>query len=532
MELLSEERLKYRPLLPKILQLQESSLKPVLLEYSESLKEGIDALFPHIGENQIFKFLKEAKKETLKTPLKVGVLFSGGQASGGHNVVWGLYEALLQNHKDSSLIGFLNGPSGLIDNQFIRIDKDVLAPFQNQGGFHLLGSGRTKIETEEQFFKAAETLNVHDLDGLLIIGGDDSNTNAAFLAEYCKKHGIKTAVVGVPKTIDGDLKNEWIETSFGFDTASKIYSAFVSNVAIDALSAKKYYFFIKIMGRSASHLALECAFSTEANLTLIGEEIANEKQTLKDIACQISSLVIERYEAGKSFGVIVIPEGLLEFTSDCKELFDEINKKGIKSSEEALSTLSKSTLSCFELFPEEIQRQLFLEKDAHGNLQLTKIETERLLIALVEKQLKKTGKKIPFNPQPLFCGYEGRAVLPSNFDCNYGYALGFAAGYFIALGLNGYIVSLKGLTSRAEEWKLFAIPIARMLHFEERMGKKKAVIKKSLVDTEGKLFLEFRKKRKEWLMEDSYKIVGPIQFFGPPQLTDGVTYTLKFEVSS
>lgn len=541
--LLQQHRLHYSPPLPPILQKmngisvtsQEVHSHPELLE-----------LLPHTHTLPLLLF-KVGEGYSEPTPLKVGVVLSGGQAPGGQNVVAGLFDAIKKIHPSSQLIGFLDGPSGIIHNRSIELGEEEIGPYRNQGGFDIIGSGRVKIETPEQFEAACETFHEHALDGLIIVGGDDSNTNAAFLAEYCLEKGISTKVVGVPKTIDGDLKNAFIETSFGFDTASKVYSEIIGNLAKDARSAKKYTFFVKMMGRSASHLVLECALQTQINLTLIGEEIAERKYTLKDIVGQISDLVCERAEKDKNYGVIVVPEGLLEFIPECQQLILELNRllcsseiaeelEGEKGRDFNIAIrhhLSNESFSCFSTFPTDIQQQLLLDRDSHGNLQLSKIETERLLIALVEEELKKRALegmyKGQFNPQPFFCGYEGRSALPTNFDCNYCYALGHAAALLISQGATGYICSIKNLCAPIEDWVVGGVPISSMLYFEMRKNKRQAVIQKALVDLQGAPFTHFQTVREQWRLGDKYRCPGPIQFEGPREITDRPPVTLFLE---
>lgn len=546
--LLQHHRLQYQPVLPSILR----DLKSLISSEDTKKKENsladpaIKELFPQTIQQPILIF----KKGNLSSvqPLKVGVVLSGGQAPGGHNVISGLLDALKKLHPESQLIGFLDGPSGIIKNKSVALTEEKVATYRNQGGFDIIGSGRTKIETPEQFEAAAQTLKSHNLDGLVIIGGDDSNTNAAFLAEFCHKQGLSTRIIGVPKTIDGDLKNDFIEISFGFDTASKVYSEVIGNLLKDALSAKKYYFFVKMMGRSASHITLECALQTQVNLALVGEEIAAKKQTLKDVVHQISDLICDRAKKDKNFGVILIPEGLLEFIPECQGMIKELN--GFLAQDESLAKqvgqaegqarldiikqhLSQAAAECFSNFPEEIQKQLLLDRDPHGNIQLSKIETERLFIALVERELahrqqqgQYAGK---FNPQPLFCGYEGRSGLPSNFDCQYCYALGHVAALLIQSGASGYMCCISNLTQPVEEWEIRGVPIVDMLHFEIRKNKKQAVIQKALVDLEGPVFAAFKKEREHWRLEDTYCCPGPIQFEGPREVTENPPLTLQYE---
>ncbi len=530
--LLQQERVHYRPPLPSLLQ-DLSSLHSFSIEETQAHpEEGLRELFPQTLHQPFLSFKKGERKSS--PALKVGVVFSGGPAPGGHNVLSGLWDALKQLHGDSQLIGFLGGPQGIVKNQCISLSEETIAPYRNQGGFDLLGSGRTKIESKEQYEAVFRTLEKRDLDGLVIVGGDDSNTNAAFLAEFCLKEGLKTRVIGVPKTIDGDLKNSFIEISFGFDTASKIYSEMIGNLAKDALSAKKYYFFIKMMGRSASHLTLECALQTQINLALIGEEIAEKKQTLKQVVDEMADLICRRAEQQKNYGVILIPEGLLEFIPECQGMMGELNALLLHSSEqkekEIASKLTPDALRCFQTFPEEIQRQLLLERDAHGNVQLSKIETERLLIALVEKELKNRQQHTlylgSFSPQPLFYGYEGRSGFPSNFDCQYAYALGQTAALLIAGKATGYLSAIRRLAQPVESWDIWGVPLARLLHFEWRKNKRQAVIKKALVDLKGSLFSLFKEKREEWRLGDLYCCPGPIQFEGSKRLIDSPCLTV------
>lgn len=442
--------------------------------------------FPHLKDQELVTF-KNKNVLQGKTPLKVGIVLSGGPAPGGHTVIAGVFEALKMEHPDAELIGFLNGPSGIIDNKFITIDAPLVEKYRYLGGFQMLGTGRTKIETEEQFEKSLKTAQNHNLDGLIIVGGDDSNTNAAHLAEYFLAHNASTAVIGVPKTIDGDLKNEWIESSFGFDTAAKTYSASIGNICLDALSQKKYYFFVKVMGRTASHLVLECALQTRPNLALISEEIKENKQTLSHIVKTIADLVVERSKKGKDYGVILIPEGVIEFISDIEALIGS--------------------------FPKQIQDQLLLEKDPHGNLPVSKIETERLLISLVENELKqRSDYKGKFSAQPLFFGYEGRSCTPSSFDDNYCFALGLTAFLLIQNHSTGYMATVGNLSKPLPDWTLQGSPLVNMMHLEEKKGKQIPVIKKGLVDLKGKPFQEFKAQRDAWRGEDSYLSPGPIQF--------------------
>lgn len=539
--LLQRRRLAYQPPLPPILHdLKKVILKPQELPLTANHGDGeLETLFPHSSQLPVLHFQKESNSSF--NALKVGIVLSGGQAPGGHNVVSGLYDALKKMNPSSRLIGFLDGPGGIIKNKSVDLTKEMIASCRNQGGFDCIGSGRTKIETPEQFDAVEKTLRLHQLDGLVIVGGDDSNTNAAFLAEFCYKKGLATRIVGVPKTIDGDLKNSFIEVSFGFDTASKIYAEIIGNLLIDSRSQKKYYFFIKMMGRSASHLTLECALQTQVNLALIGEEIASRKESLAAVVSQIADLICTRAVQNKNYGAILIPEGLLEFIPECQTMIGELNRlmgeASLKPGENQPSRiefvkkqLTPASLACFSLLPEQIQLQLLLDRDPHGNIQLSKIETERLLIALVDQELARRKQKGvysgQFNPQPLFCGYEGRSGLPSNFDCKYCYSLGHIAALLIQHGASGYMCAIRHLKQPVESWEPAAIPLVKMLHFEMRKNKKQAVLKKALVDLEGAAFALFKQKRAYWEIEDHYRSPGPIQFEGPLDITERAPLTL------
>jgi pyrophosphate--fructose-6-phosphate 1-phosphotransferase len=513
-----------------------SSLSPIFFEETEktvSISGQIAPLFP---------FLKSSSKLVLShntlsspRPLRVGVVFSGGQAPGGHNVIAGLYDALKAAHQDSQLIGFLDGPSGVLNAKTLLITEEILASYRNMGGFDLIGSGRTKIESEEDKRKAQETIVALNLQGLVIIGGDDSNTNAAVLAEHFLANNVPCSVVGVPKTIDGDLKGHGIETSFGFDTATKTYSATIGSIARDALSAKKYYFFIRLMGRSASHITLECALQTRPNFVLIGEEIAEEKRSLQQIVSQLADMVAKRAEDGKNYGVILIPEGTIEFIPEVRLLIQELNKILAKKTSDDTDSIEKALpehlRSLYQLLPASMQKQLILERDPHGNVQVSKIETERLLIELVDKELKEREKSGKYNGHfsavPLFLGYEGRSCLPSNFDANYCYNLGFVSFLLIQSNKTGYMACMQNLKAPPTEWIPTAIPIVEMLTLEVRKGKEKAVIKKALVDLNSTLFHSFKTLSKKWEGEDSYLYPTPIQFFGSEEITDSIPETLR-----
>jgi pyrophosphate--fructose-6-phosphate 1-phosphotransferase len=535
---LEKLRLEYQPPLPEILK-QIKKLEPIFSSEEKPISSEIEKHFPQSAKQKLVSFqLTSHQREFV--PLKIGVVFSGGQAPGGHNVIWGLYNALKEMNPKSSLIGFLNGPKGVIDNKFLEINETILANYRNQGGFDLLGSGRDKIETLAQFKAVEDTISINKLSGLVIIGGDDSNTNAALLAEYLLEKRVPCSVVGVPKTIDGDLRNEYVDISFGFDTACKIYSEIIGNIARDAISAKKYYYFVKLMGRSASHITLECALQTQPNIALIGEEVKENKRTLKDIVTEITDVVCQRSQAGKNYGVVLIPEGIIEFIPEFKKLISDLNhiltpdsehiKKmdGIASRRNRIAYLadyiSVEAFQCLENLPDEIQDQLFMERDPHGNVQVSKIETDRLFIELVKKELEHRKQQnnisVKFNPQPIFCGYEGRSGMPSNFDCQYCFALGYVAALLLNSKLTGYMSTIQKLMSPVGDWEIRGVPLVPLIHLEQRSGKSKPVIQKAMVDLRGKAFSKFKNNRDSWKLKDNYLYPGPIQFFGPSELTD------------
>ncbi|MDR1788153.1 MAG: diphosphate--fructose-6-phosphate 1-phosphotransferase [Treponema sp.] len=482
--------------------------------------------------------------------LRVGVVLSGGQAPGGHNVIAGLYDGLKKGNPASELVGFLGGPAGLIENKTLPLSGDVIDAYRNTGGFDIIGSGRTKIETPEQFAASLATARALRLDAIVIIGGDDSNTNAALLAEYFLREagasGKAIQVIGCPKTIDGDLKNAHIEASFGFDTACKTYSELIGNIERDANSARKYWHFIKLMGRSASHIALECALQTQPNVCLISEEVSAKGLSLADLAAQISDSVVKRAARGDHFGVALIPEGLVEFVPEMKALIAELNDIAASHGAEleALSTfteqmgylkgkLSPSSFKVIETLPEEIARQLLMERDPHGNVQVSLIETEKLLVGLVKKTLaalKAEGVyKGKFSALGHFFGYEGRCAFPSNFDADYCYSLGYTAFVLIAAGLTGYLSSVRNLAAPAAQWQAGGIPLTMMMHIEQRRGEKKPVIKKALVELEGGPFKAFAAQRDQWAVETCYRFPGAIQYYGPAEVCDQPSLTLMYE---
>ena len=503
-------------------------------------------MFPNTyGEREI-TFVKGQNTSAPKKQV-VGVILSGGQAPGGHNVVCGLYDALKATNKENVLYGFKGGPSGLLNDDYRIMDDEYIDQYRNTGGFDIIGSGRTKLETEEQFAVAAEVCKKHGITAIVIIGGDDSNTNAAVLAEYFAAHKTGVQVIGCPKTIDGDLKNEDIECSFGFDTATKTYSELIGNIERDANSAKKYWHFIKVMGRSASHVALECALETQPNICLVSEEVAEKKMSLSDIADQIADSVAARAAKGMNFGVAIIPEGVVEFVPEFGALIAEINEllAGEKAEEfNNLKTwkektafikegLTKEAYEVFAILPEGIQQQLFLERDPHGNVQVSLIESEKLFSALVKAKLaerKKAGAyKGKFSAQHHFFGYEGRCAFPSNFDADYCYSLGYNAFMLIQYGYNGYLSKVSNLSKPAEEWVAGGMPITKMMNIERRHGQDKPVIRKALVELDGKPFKYFEAHRAEWALDTCYTYPGAIQYYGPAEVCDLTTRTLALE---
>ena len=545
---LQKARYAYQPKLPKILQ---NDIRNVAIEYgketeSVSDQEKIRAMFPCTYGMKEISF-KAAASSASDRKQVVGVILSGGQAPGGHNVITGLYDALKKSSKDNVLLGFKGGPSGLIEDSFIEFTDDFINQYRNTGGFDIIGSGRTKLETVEQFKKVDEVAKKHGLTAIVIIGGDDSNTNAAVLAEYLKANGSQVQVIGCPKTIDGDLKNDVIETSFGFDTACKTYSELIGNIERDANSAKKYWHFIKVMGRSASHIALECALECQPNICLVGEEVQEKNQSMMDIVNYISSVVAARAERGDNFGVAIVPEGLIEFIPEVKSLIAKLNDLLAASEKEfnalsgfaaqydfILSKLDAADSKVFSSLPEDIQKQLLMDRDPHGNVQVSRIETEKLLITMVTKRLeemKAEGKYCgKFNALNHFFGYEGRCAFPSNFDADYCYSLGYNAFLLIANGLTGYMSVVTGLSEGPAAWKAGGMPITKMMNIERRHGEDKPVIRKALVRLDGKPFKYFESQRKKWEIETCFTFPGAIQYYGPEEVCDITTRTLALEM--
>ena len=537
-------RSQYQPKLPSALW---GSVVAVEGEPTQSVadQEEIKALFPNtygLPELTFEKSPKAAKGVAQK--FNVGVILSGGQAPGGHNVISGLFDGVKAINKENRLYGFLMGPGGLVDHKYVELTSEIIDEYRNTGGFDIIGSGRTKLEEPEQFEKGLEILKELDIKAVVIIGGDDSNTNACVLAEYYKAKNAGVQVIGCPKTIDGDLKNELIETSFGFDTATKVYSEVIGNIQRDCNSAKKYWHFIKLMGRSASHIALECALQTQPNYCIGSEEVEAKNMTLDQIVADLANVVAKRAEKGDNFGTVLIPEGLIEFIPAMKALIAELNDLLAHSPEFpsldraaqrefVLKSLSEANAATFASLPEGVARQLTLDRDPHGNVQVSLIETEKLLSEMVANKLaamKAEGKFVgKFAAQHHFFGYEGRCAAPSNFDADYCYALGYNAAQLINCGATGYMSSVRNLTKPSVQWTAGGIPITMMMNMERRHGKMKPVIQKALVDLEGKPFQKFASKREEWAMNTCYLYPGPIQYFGPAEVCDQTSRTLYYE---
>lgn len=543
---LEKARLSYRPKLPPALAQGANVLvNEGPKTTSVANQDQIAQLFPNTyGSPQLV--FKAGSSVNPGLAVNVGVVLSGGQAPGGHNVIAGLFDGLKSLNASSRLYGFLGGPSGLVDNKYIEITAELLSDFRNTGGFDIIGSGRTKLEKQDQYDKARENCNALGIKTLVVIGGDDSNTNACLLAEYYAQSGAGISVVGCPKTIDGDLKNEQIETSFGFDTACRVYSELIGNIQRDANSAKKYYHFIKLMGRSASHIALECALQARPNITLISEEVADRKQTLDEIVTYIAGIVAKRAEKGDNFGVVLIPEGLIEFIPEFKLLIQELNDLLAKeeSTFNQLGTadeksvfinhhLSKESSHVYSSLPQLIQAQLTMDRDPHGNVQVSLIETEKLLIEMVTYRLKEwrlEGRyKGSFKALSHFFGYEGRCAAPSNFDADYCYSLGYNAAAIVNTGKTGYMSSVQNLTKPATEWIAGGVPLTMMMNVERRHGADKPVIQKALVELDDAPYLTFVKNREDWALGTHYLYPGPIQYFGPAEVCDLTTKTLFFE---
>ena len=544
---LQQARAAYQPKLPTALW---GAVKAVEGAATESVadQEQIKKLFPNTYGLPELRFEKDTDvakvKSSDKEVINVGVILSGGQAPGGHNVISGLFDGLKSLNKANRLYGFLMGPGGLVDHNYMELTGDIIDQYRNTGGFDIIGSGRTKLETVDQFEKGLEIIKELNIRAIVIIGGDDSNTNACVLAEYYKAKGAGVQVIGCPKTIDGDLKNDWIETSFGFDTASKVYSEVIGNIQRDTNSAKKYWHFIKLMGRSASHIALECALQTQPNYCIISEEVEANNKSLNDIVAEIAQVVADRAADGNNFGSVLIPEGLIEFIPAMKKLIAELNDMlakfpEIKDMEPdaqhqfVVNQLNPENAETFSSLPLEVARQLSLDRDPHGNVQVSLIETEKLLSEMVAKKLadmKEEGKFVgKFAAQHHFFGYEGRCADPSNFDADYCYALGYNAAQLVKCGATGYMSSIRNLSKPSIQWIAGGIPITMMMNIERRHGEDKPVIRKALVDLNGKPFQEFAKNRAKWAKETCYVYPGPIQYFGPDEVCNATSRTLYYE---
>ena len=545
---LQKARYEYSPKLPGMLRngISEICVCEGAETQSVADQEKIKALFPNTYGKKEITFQKGANTSEVKKQI-VGVILSGGQAPGGHNVICGLYDALKATNPENELYGFKGGPSGLIEDSYVIFDDEYIDQYRNTGGFDIIGSGRTKLETEEQFAIVAEVCKKHGITAVVIIGGDDSNTNAAVLAEYFAAHNTGVQVIGCPKTIDGDLKNEDIECSFGFDTATKTYAELIGNIERDANSAKKYWHFIKVMGRSASHVALECALKTQPNICLVSEEVAAKKMSLSAIADYIADSVEARGNKGMNFGVAIIPEGVVEFVPEFSVLIHEINELLAGSKADAFNALptwadkyafieaglTKESMEVFAILPQTIQQQLFLDRDPHGNVQVSLIESEKLFSALVADKLaarKAAGTyKGKFGALHHFFGYEGRCAFPSNFDADYCYSLGYNAFMLIQYGYNGYLSKVSNLSAPASEWIAGGMPITKMMNVERRHGEDKPVIRKALVELDGAPFKYFEAHREEWAVDTCFQYPGAIQYYGPTEVCDITTVTLALE---
>jgi pyrophosphate--fructose-6-phosphate 1-phosphotransferase len=549
---LQAERRKFKPVLPEIFKKGVAYVKPVKGKIVRSIaladQTKLKEAFRNTCELPKITFKKSRNIIVFKKALKVAVVFSGGQAPGGHNVIAGLFDGLKENNKNNMLVGYIGGPSGILKNKYKAISKETLKSYRNTGGFDFIQSGRTKIETPEQFSLLKDNLLASKVDALVIVGGDDSNTNAAMIAEYFIKNNLNKSVIGVPKTIDGDLKNKYIEISFGFDTATKIYSELVGNICRDVNSARKYWHFIRLMGRSASHVTLEVGLKTQPNIVLIGEEILARNMTLFKVVENIANVIVKRSRIGKNFGVVLIPEGLIEFIPEVKELVVAINDilsenahaiakvNSFEGKEEfILNKLPSKLYDLIKSLPTGIASQFLLDRDPHGNVQVSFIDTEKLLVEMVRKRLFEFRKAGEYQDKFLsvlhFFGYEGRCGIPSDFDANYAYALGYNASALALNGFSGYLSSINSLIKSPKYWECGGIPLTTMMNIERRDGKDKFVIQKALVDLSKKPFKKFIENRDKWSMTESYISPGPTQYFGPKKIVGMMTKTLQYEHS-
>jgi pyrophosphate--fructose-6-phosphate 1-phosphotransferase len=542
---LQKVRQTYKPKLPTVLAGGIKNLDVITGEATQSVadQEDISKIFVKSYGAPIITF-KQSPEELICEQKNVGVILSGGQAPGGHNVIAGIFDALKEANPENKLIGFLGGPSGIMEGQYIELTPEIIDDYRNTGGFDIIGSGRTKLETEEQYMQTWQTCKKLGITAVIVIGGDDSNTNAAMLGEFFQQKDAGIQVIGCPKTIDGDLKNEHIEISFGFDTATKTYSELIGNIQRDANSAKKYWHFIKLMGRSATHVALECALQTQPNITLISEEVEKNGTSLSEIVNYIADVVVKRAEKGKNFGIALIPEGLIEFIPEMKSMIADLNdtlahSEGFDelSQENKFKFVSEkikpANAAVFNSLPASIKAQLLMDRDPHGNVQVSRIETEKLLIEMVREklhQMKKEGRYSgKFSDQAHFFGYEGRCAAPSNFDADYCYSLGYNAFALIQFGFSGYLSSVRNLTKPADKWIAGGVPLTLMMNMEKRHGQMKPVILKALVELDGPVFKKLKENREKWALEDCFLFPGAIQYFGPTEVCDLTTKTLELE---
>ena len=542
------ERTKFKPRMPQILKTGFSSIKIKKGKPTKAVADAVKVkeIFKNTYGGPVVTFAKGKNSKIDKRAVKIGVVLSGGQAPGGHNVIAGLYDGLKKANPKNKLIGFLGGPQGLLDNKWKEITGPFMDCYRNTGGFDIIQSGRTKIETAKQFEKTTQTLLKNKIDALVVVGGDDSNTNAGLLAEYFAAEDTGINVIGIPKTIDGDLKNAQIETSFGFDTATKTYAELTGNICRDVNSARKYWHFIRLMGRSASHITMEVGFKTQPNMVLIGEEVLAKKMTLGEVVKNIADVVVKRAKHKKDFGVVLVPEGLIEFIPEMKKLISELNdlvadyEKQLKKMSSVVDKkkfiykkLTPKMSKLMESLPDGIESQLLLDRDPHGNVQVSQIETEKLLADMVEQRLsgmkKKGVYKGKFSKITHFFGYEGRCGAPSNFDANYTYALGYNAVLLVLNGMTGYMSSVRKLKRKPEQWECGGIPLTMMMNIERRKGKEKPVIQKALVELNGRPFKELVKARHDWAVNEHYIFPGPIQYYGPEKIADMTTKTLAYE---
>ncbi|MCE5300007.1 MAG: diphosphate--fructose-6-phosphate 1-phosphotransferase [Spirochaetia bacterium] len=548
MSTLQKLRLQYKPRLPAILKSGVSSIKPKLGRPTSSIADAdkLKEMFDHNFGKPVITFGKGKNSSYNKKAIKVGVVLSGGQAAGGHNVIAGLFDGLKKVNKNNKLIGFLGGPSGIIDGKMMEITDKIMDAYRNTGGFDIIQSGRTKIETPEQFAKSKQNIVGNGISALVVVGGDDSNTNAALLAEYFAKENAPVQVIGVPKTIDGDLKNDMIETSFGFDTATRIYAETVGNICRDVNSARKYWHFVRLMGRSASHITLEVAFQTQPNVAFIGEEVLAKKMTFAQIIDSLAKVVVERAENKKNFGVVLVPEGLIEFVPEFKTLIKSLNDvlakyetdlaklDSVRAKKDFIYTkLEPGLASLMKSMPDGIESQLILDRDPHGNVMVSQIETEKLLVDMLDRKLREMKKEGTYSGKfaaiTHFFGYEGRCGFPTNFDSNYCYALGYNAVMLIVNGFTGYMSSIRNLTKDPSMWNAGGVPLTMMMNIERRKGEDKPVIQKALVELDGKPFKAWAAMRDRLAVNDEYLFPGPVQYYGPAELVDATTKTLQYE---